>query len=381
MIIFLYLYSQRKKISLAILKKKKKILICPLDWGLGHATRCVPVIRKLLKNDQDVVIAADNRPLSFLEKEFPTLDFIRFEGLNVRYPSGGRMLAKLLFMYPEYKRSIRRDHEKLNDYIGKYKIDAVISDNRFGCFNKSVPSVYISHQLMIKAPHSIKFIESYLHKFHRKIIDKYDYCWVPDFNNSKSLSGDLANKYPVNKNYAFLGPLSRFSKSEKNPNTKKTIKILAILSGPEPQRSMLEGLLTEEFLKLPYKTAIVSGKTEIENVSYQLNNLTTYNNLQSEELLKTINDSELVICRSGYSSIMDLTVIHKKAIFIPTPGQTEQEYLANYHKEKGSFYFEKQKGFNLQRALEKADNYSPHQINNTEDILGQAINNLIKIIP
>ena len=363
------------------MKKKKKILICPLDWGLGHASRCVPIIKNLLENDQDVLIGADNRPLAFLEKEFPDLDFIKFEGINIRYPSTGSMILKLLSIYPELKRSIRKDNEKLSDYISAYKIDAVISDNRFGCYNTSIPSVYISHQLMIKAPQSLKFMEPFLHKFHKKIINKYNYCWVPDFNNGSSLSGDLANKYAVDDKYTFLGPLSRFSRTDNNSGDDHNFKILAIISGPEPQRSILEDLLRKEFLKLSCKTAIVSGKTEIENGSFQDENLTIYNTLQSEDLLKAINRSELIICRSGYSSIMDISILKKRAIFIPTPGQTEQQYLAIYHKEKGNFYFEEQNKFNLNRALDNADRFIPADIKNTEDLVGQAVKKLIKNIP
>ena len=360
--------------------KKKKILICPLDWGLGHATRCVPVIKKLLDFDLEVMIAADERPLAFLEKEFPDLDFIKFEGLKIRYPSKSNMTAKLLFMYPDYIKSIKRDNEKLQDYLDKYKFDAVISDNRFGCYNSGVLSIYITHQLMIKAPSSIKFTEPFLHRLHKKIINKYNFCWIPDFKDSESISGDLANKYPIDDNYSFIGPLSRFRNANKKSNKENIYKILAILSGPEPQRSILEDKLINEFLDLPFKTAIVSGKTEIENESYQLKNLTVFNNLRSDHLLNTLLSSEIVISRSGYSSIMDMVSVGKNAIFIPTPGQTEQEYLAKYHKSKGNFYYEKQSHFDLKRAMKESEKFIPNQVNNNNDLLDKAIKNLIKII-
>lgn len=358
--------------------KKKKILICPLEWGLGHATRCVPVIEKLLENDLEVIIAADGRPLAFLENEFPHLDIIKFPGLDIEYPRKNSIALSLFARYPTFIKWLRRDQEEVDRICEKYKINAVISDNRFGCYSKNIPSVYITHQIMIKAPAALKFSEPLLYKYHRKIINNYDLCWIPDHSGENTLSGDLAHSYPVGENYSFIGPLSRFKPSKEHPE--KKYKLLAIISGPEPQRSILENILKNKLQKLPYETAMVTGKTEEGQDSLKIKNLKIYSSLPSKALLKLIHESELVICRSGYSTIMDLSTIGVKAVFIPTPGQTEQEYLAAYHMKKHNYYYEKQSNFNIDRAIKESERYKPLISSSSGKQFSQAVEDLIKII-
>lgn len=339
---------------------RKTVLICPLDWGLGHATRCVPIIKELIADGARVIIAADNRPLAFLKKEFPDLEFVVFPGFNIVYPDSGSMVLKMLFSIPKILKGIRKEHRLLSKIISDKNIDIVISDNRFGLWNNSVKTVFITHQLMVKCPKQLKFLEFFLHKQNKRIIKKYDECWFPDFDSLNNLSADLSHKNKKPGNAHFIGPLSRFiGYAPSESHNEMVFDLIAILSGPEPQRTIFENIITEQVLANPdIKAVIIQGKTDCVQSKVIMDNIEIYPHLDTEALFEKISKSRLVLCRSGYSSIMDLARTGKKAILVPTPGQTEQEYLAKYFMNKNIFYASAQKRFILHDALAKANSYT-----------------------
>ncbi|OQX80049.1 MAG: hypothetical protein B6D61_02530, partial [Bacteroidetes bacterium 4484_249] len=313
------------------MQKKPNILVCPLDWGIGHATRCVPVINELLIQNANVIIGADNRPLAFLKQEFPNLQFIKFSGYKFSYPEKGSMALKMALSAPNFLFEIKKENKVLDKLIDKYNIDAVISDNRFGLYTKRIPCVFMTHQIMIKSSSGLKFLEPLLYRINKSFISKYSECWIPDFADELNLSGDLAHKKPLPRNSFYIGPLSRFKNSiSENLRNKKTkgfaYDFLVMLSGPEPQRTILEKRITKQLDKSELKGAIVSGKPETDEKHTLNENTEVYSHLETSKLKQLIIDSEIIISRPGYSTIMDLAVLGKKAIFIPTPGQTEQEY-------------------------------------------------------
>ncbi len=341
------------------MQKQKRILICPLDWGLGHATRCIPIIRLLLKKNAEVFVAAAAGPLALLKQEFPQLKFIQFKGYNIKYPRSGSMKMKMLLSIPKIVIGIKEEHEALEKIIDENKIDIVISDNRYGCWNKKVKSIFITHQLMIKAPIG----ENILHKKVLQYIDNYDECWIPDVADSANLSGDLAHKYELSKNSFFVGALSRFTKVNSVADKKdfsaslEMTNVVAILSGPEPQRSIFEKLVLEQLKQTDLKALVISGKTEEKQKIETIKSIKIISHLRSDEMQNAIQNSDIVLCRSGYSSIMDLACIGKKAIFVPTPGQTEQEYLAKMFMQKGIAFSQIQNSFDLKKALEASKKY------------------------
>jgi len=234
---------EHRKIPLKV-KKKLKILIAPLDWGIGHATRCVTIIREFSTRGHEVILGADGRTLAFLQQEFPGLQCISMPGYGIQYPKNGKMATHMLRAIPKIVSGIKKEHKQLKQIIQDYNIDLVFSDNRFGLWTKAVPCIYMTHQIMIKVPRALAFIEPLLYIFHRMIISKYDACWIPDSPGEINLSGDLSHKYPLRKNVAYVGPLSRFYGSElsyhsDNPEY-RNLKVLAIISGPEPQRSIFD---------------------------------------------------------------------------------------------------------------------------------------------
>jgi len=363
------------------LNEKPKILICPLDWGIGHATRDVPIIRELLKQGADVVIGADKRPLAFLKKEFPNLSFIKFPGYEIQYPSSGNMVLKMAASAPAILKKIKEENKFLDKLIDEIKPDAVISDNRFGLWTKRVPSVFITHQVMIKGP---ALFEPVLYKINLSYISKYDECWIPDVEDGNSLTGDLSHKYPLPENTFYIGPLSRFANNyDKNKqvlsdNNYKS-DILVMLSGPEPQRTILEDIILKQIKNSEYKCVILKGKTEEDKKEYADERIKVFSHLESKELEKYLRNANLIITRAGHSTVMDLAALGKNAILIPTPGQTEQEYIARRFFEKGVFYSVSQQDFDLQTALDESKNFSGVSLVSDGTKLRERISALINI--
>lgn len=350
----------------------KRILISPLNWGLGHATRCIPVIRLLIKKNAQVIIAADGRPLELLKQEFPQLEFIHLKSVVVTYPDSGSMMWKMFFSIPKILYGIYQEHQQLKKISVEKKIDIVISDNRFGLWNKGIKSVFMTHQVMIKTP----FAEKVLRRINLFFINKYDECWIPDVADSNNLSGDLSHKYALPSNAFFVGCLSRFNKINTSPTPAIMYDVMAIISGPEPQRSIFEKLVVEQLRQSKLKALVVCGKPETTQKTEIENNITKVSHLSSNEMQDAIQQSKIVIARSGYSTLMDLARLGKKAVFVPTPGQTEQEYLAERCMQKQIAYSQKQFEFDLQKALKEAEKYTEFEGFESNSLLEKRINAL-----
>ena len=309
-----------------------KILVCPLNWGLGHATRCVPIIRKLVSDGHELVVVADGFPLEFLQQEFPSLRFIEFPSYAIYYATGKSQVGAMLFNMPGIIAGIIREHFWLRDLLQSEHFDQVISDNRFGMWSRRVHSIYMTHQLMVKMPQGLKFLEPMVHGIHKVFINRYDECWIPDREENGGLSRDLSHKYSLPHNAKFIGTLSRFQDMEDTqPNS--DYDVVAIVSGVEPQRTMFENDLVLRFKDRPEKTLIVCGQPKAERIERQIGNVTLVLHLSDLQMAAALLGAKKIICRSGYSSIMDLDVLKclHKAELIPTPGQTEQEYLKALH--------------------------------------------------
>ncbi len=300
-----------------------------------------------------VLIAASGRSMYLLKKEFPDLTFIDLPGYNVSYSTRSNQLVKMIYSIPRILSGIIREHRQLKKIIDAYQIDLVLSDNRYGLWSKQIKSVFITHQLRIKCPPIVKFMEYPLFLITRFFITKYSQCWIPDSDTENNLSGDLSHSRHLPSNTRFIGHLSRFSQSETTEKKKFTYDLMVILSGPEPQRTIFEEIIIRQLSVSGLNAVIIRGITETENEYFLENHIKVFSHLSSNELKKYMDESELILCRSGYSGIMDLLSMNKPAILVPTPGQTEQEYLAAYLKQKNIFYSVPQKEFNLPVALKK----------------------------
>ncbi|MDR1591970.1 MAG: hypothetical protein LBS16_03690 [Prevotellaceae bacterium] len=312
----------------------RRILLCPLNWGLGHATRCVPIVKALLKAGKEVVIAADGLPLAFFQQEFGNLPTVRFAGIEGRYSRRQSQAGAMLRQLPYFLFAVIREHRQLKRLVEAHHIDTVISDNRFGCWLKSCESIYITHQLMVKMPG--RWLETIVHRLHHAIIIQYNACWIPDMPSVEdSLSGDLSHRYPLPANGRFIGILSRFEPTE--VVVPAVCRAVAILSGPEPQRTLLEEKLIARWENKHTPLLIVSGKLLDDSRCQQScgRNITLVSHLTTAELAALLASDAEIYCRSGYSTLMDLACLGRTATLIPTPGQTEQIYLAELAEKRG----------------------------------------------
>ena len=326
--------------------KKLRILVAPLNWGLGHATRCIPVIRALLEREVEVVLASDGRALALLREEFPQLPAFSLPAYRIRY-SHQNMILAFSWQIPRITWAIMREYFALRQLVQGEKIDGIISDNRFGCFHHSLPTVFLTHQLHIQIPGRLfaKFVNRINHFF----IRRFGECWVPDVRGTQSLAGILSA--PVhNLNVHYIGPLSRMGYEEKPIQ----YDLVAVLSGPEPQRTYFEKAILCQLKDTSLKTLIVQGKTEEQASETSINeNLTIIPFLGAQALNQALLSSEVVLSRTGYSTLMDLQVLQKKAILIPTPGQTEQEYLGEYWKNRSRFEISTLEELDIHKAWQK----------------------------
>lgn len=332
---------------------KKTILVAPLDWGLGHAARCIPIIKELEHYPVRVVIAGEGAVAAMLKQEFPQLQIIPLPGYKIKYSKNKRwFLLKLLIQFPGVMYSVLKEHRWLSKVKQELDLCAVISDNRFGLFSKSIPCIYITHQLSIKTGNSLS--EKLATLIHRNISKNYTQCWIPDFGKEKNLAGSLSHTVKLRRNHVYLGCLSRF---EHQTTSEITVELLIVLSGPEPQRTIFENLLLEQLKHYGGRVLFVRGlpgeNQKPPSVAFN-GNVEIKNHLPAKELNNAFESSAIIISRSGYTTIMDLAKLGRKAILVPTPGQAEQEYLAEYLSSQKMFLTMPQEKFVLKNALEQA---------------------------
>lgn len=327
----------------------KNILICPLNWGLGHATRCVPIIKDLTNQGNKVIIAADEGPLAFLQKEFPDHEFIKFPGFSPKYSRSNTQVFRMMRAFPGALCDFRRDHKTVESIVKNYNIDTVISDNRFGCWSKQAHSVFMTHQLHIQVPKVWKWATPIINLFNNSYIKKYDEVWVPDVEDEPSLGGKLSHPALNGVNTKYIGHLSRFS-SDNQSFTEKTNKFLVILSGPEPQRTMFENIVLKQARETKDNILILRAKPDSSELLRDVpDNASMFNHVDDDMFVKLVNSAEIIICRGGYSSLMDLKALGRTAFLVPTPGQTEQEYLARHLSKKQGWDWCRQGNFRLDK--------------------------------
>jgi len=352
------------------------ILIAPLDWGLGHATRCIPVIKYFLAQGCTVRIGASGPVAILLGANFPDLEILPLDGYNIRYSRHRKAFAAtIIFQVPKILKAIRREKKWLRRQQERYKFDLVISDNRYGLQLKEVTSVIMTHQLQIHSGQG-RVADWLLRRFHYPLLQKFDQCWVVDNPGSNNIGGALSHPGTIPANARYIGLLSQMEAGAVIGKGQQE-QILVILSGPEPMRGLLEAeLLKQAAACTAYTFILVAGNpggcipADIPgNVQYH-----TY--LDAAALQQQMTAAGFVICRSGYSTLMDLAALYRKALLIPTPGQAEQEYLGNYLMKKGLFLCRKQELLDLEKDISEGLTYPGFSGNNYYDggkLLGEAV--------
>jgi uncharacterized protein (TIGR00661 family) len=328
----------------------QKVVLAPLDWGLGHATRCIPIIRALKTNGYEVLVAAEGAQAHLLEKEFPGLEIIPLKGYRVRYSRNKWALPfRLLLQLPGLRRAISDEKQWLDRIIEEYKPAVVISDNRYGLSSNKVLCIFITHQLTVKAPFA--WVEKIIQRALYRYIEQYNCCWVPDVAGDENAAGILSHPavLPPTK-LKYIGLLSRFERKE----AEKKYDYCILLSGPEPQRTLLENKLITGLAKVSGKILLVRGKPGSDEVLQVPSNIEIKNHLPGYALQEALLQSEYIVCRSGYTTVMELLSLRRKAILIPTPGQTEQEYLAGKLQEEKICMSVSQDAFDCNRHFAEA---------------------------
>lgn len=355
---------------------KPRILVAPLDWGLGHATRCIPIISTLTRLGCNVLLAGEDKTACLLQQEFPHLPLIPLEGYRVRYARSGWELAlTLTAQIPRIISAIEKEKEWLDRIVEEHAIDAVISDNRYGLFHDKIPTVFITHQLLIKTGMG-KWGDEFLQGLNYQYIQQFGACWVPDHEGEDNLSGDLSHsgaKPSIPLRY--IGPLSRFE----GPEQHEEKHLLVLLSGPEPQRTIFEELLLEQLQPYDGPVVFVRGLPGSEEMPEHPSHVSMHNHLPAAQLKKVMEEASLVIARCGYSTVMDLAALRKKSILVPTPGQTEQVYLSGHLLQKGFALCAAQDKFRLANLLELSGqfNYVLPQASSPERYLEEAVEELV----
>ncbi len=330
--------------------------MAPLDWGLGHATRCIPVIRALLAGGYEVVIAGEGAQASLLQTEFPSLLCLPLQGYKVRYSKSAALLPLMLAkQIPGLMKVIRQENKWLHNIIGEHSINLVIADNRYGLYTDQVPCIFITHQLLIKAP--FRWVEKILQRINYQFINRFSACWVPDAEGEINAAGILSHPHrmpaaPVH----YIGLLSRFQQEPADI----IYDLCIILSGPEPQRTILEKKVLAGLDKVPGKILLVRGKPGSVEKLEMPENIEVKNHLPQAQLQKALLQSNYIVSRTGYTTVMELLSLHKRSILIPTPGQTEQEYLAKRLHGKHLCYTVNQEHFDWLKDLALAKKF-PYQ--------------------
>ena len=308
-----------------------KILIAPLNWGLGHAARCIPLIHSYLSKGNEVVLGGDGDSLLLLRRTFPDLRVVDLPSLELRYDDDPQQRSFYWRAIPLLIRFTLADRYYLRQVLAREKFDMVISDNRFGLFSRDVHSVYITHQLYPILPKRLRVFQPFARALHAYIYRRYDEVWVPDYEEVNGcLSGDLSHGGKYDKKAKYIGPLSRFQ-GEVGIEKNNTYRVVAIVSGLEPQRTIFEREIIQRFENHEDKVLLARGKMGVPQTVIQKNAITIVPSISDKDMVAVVRGAEKIIARSGYSTIMDLHALGVlgKAELHPTPGQSEQEYLSS----------------------------------------------------
>lgn len=352
-------------------KKQKRVIIAPLAWGLGHATRCMPMVEELLKLNCAVYAVLTEPQQALYAPVFgKRINIIPFDEIPVHYK--GSFAVAMVRQLPRFSAQYRREQSLASWLAEKLSPDLIISDNRYGFKQFDVPSVFIGHQLRPKAG----LFSPLAHLLGKRFTRGFDAIWVPDNGGEINLSGSLSHGGSPEISTTFIGPLTRFSAA---PMSKKPqYNWVALLSGPEPQRSALEALITEASETLDLRLAIVAGQPEAGTAPTMRGTITRFPHLDTPALSALIADSEAIICRSGYSTLCDLAALKRRALLIPTPGQTEQEYLAKHFNQQFNFEVAKQNQVTkIKKGLAKPGAFAAPFDIDLESSLGETLHQVL----
>jgi uncharacterized protein (TIGR00661 family) len=312
--------------------EKPRVFICPLNWGMGHASRVIPVVDHFQSLGYEILLGGSGKSGTLLQSAFPGLPFYTMPLFEITYSKRGFLLGfSIIRQIPAFLKAAIKEHRVLNRMISELQIDVVISDNRYGLFNSKAHCILITHQISPILPFIMRWAEYPVYLALKRVIRKFDECWIPDFKDpALNLSGQLSHRFSLHSNTRFIGILSRFTKITDQSHSKKhSYDMVIVLSGPPPHSEIFAHIVIRQSLQSAQKILIISGFQNIPASLYH-SNITIVKHLETKDFRTALMHAKIVVCRAGYSGIMDLIALGRTAYIIPTPGQTEQQYLANY---------------------------------------------------
>ena len=319
-----------------------KYLVAPLNWGLGHASRCVPLVQRFLEEGHEVILGGDGDSLTLLRKHFPKLRYVYLAPLQLRYSSGKSQVWAMIKAIPKLIRWSLQDHAMLQAVLREEHIDRVVSDNRFGLYSGQTECIYMTHQLHIMFPKPWKWLEPVAERLHARVCRHYHAVWVPDYEDfGHSLAGELSHvklstshfqllstfNFQLLSTVEYIGPLSRFATNDQMGNDQMDKwSVVAILSGLEPHRTLLEQEIIARYQGSDERVLIVQGLMNRPNMRFKRANITTVPYLDDRELVEAMSQAKRIIARSGYSTIMDLAALG----LLKSPINNHQSTITNH---------------------------------------------------
>ncbi len=343
------------------------------SWGLGHATRTLPIIRRFIEEGDEVTVVSHGGALALLRNELD--GGARFHDLEDYLPPTTitpKLLALDTFVsIPQYLGAMKREHDFVEKMLNGEKVDTIFSDNRFGFYSIKVPSFFMTHQLRIMNPIRSRFLESATERVALWLHKRLAGLIVPDFETD-GLSGRLAHGLSVidEREVHYIGALSDFERRAGEEN----IDVFASISGPEPQRAIFQELVLKQLKGFDGRAVVSLGKKEEPRIEGGIEIRGLLAKHEREDLL---NRSKVIISRSGYSTIMDLSALGRRSLLVPTPGQTEQEYLAEYHMDRGSFLCVPEHDLDIADQIGEVASWEPPKLQHSVE---RAVENAVGII-
>lgn len=304
----------------------------------------------MLELGWEISLAAEGKVAALLTKEFPALRVIPLKGYRISYPNKGALfIPKILLQVPKIILAIKNEHRWLDQQLDNNRWDLIISDNRYGLYTNRTKTVFITHQLGIISGFG-RLGDVLLRSMLYRWVNRFDTCWIPDAAGHINIAGKLSHPLSMPNHHAFIGPLSRLNKKPLRAED----YLLVLLSGPEPQRTILEKKLIDQLSDIDEKVVFVRGLPSGAALMPNRGRIRFENHLDANALSEMLSTAKMVICRSGYSSVMDLLKLKKRALLIPTPGQTEQVYLGKHLAAMQWFVVQEQSQLDLQKGIAAA---------------------------
>ncbi|MCQ2106147.1 MAG: glycosyl transferase family 28 [Fibrobacter sp.] len=366
-----------------------KVLVAPLDWGLGHATRCIPVIREFLRQGAEVELAVVKSNAKLLRGIFPELRQRLAPSYNIVYPKHGYNMGLWLAKNGAHLNSvIRFEHRYVEEMVERHHYDVVLSDNRFGFYSRKAKSIYMTHQRRIAFPPALSALESVGMMWHASVMRHFDEVWVPDIPEEPGYAGNMSHVRYCPRSVRYVGALSRFENApseneggtllESIPLENPQYKFVAVVSGVEPARSRFEKKLAEAFAGIPGRHLIIQGRPAAGIKTWTEGNVDFCTHLQDAAFSAAVRGAEHVVSRGGYSTVMDMAVLGASCIFVPTPGQYEQVILGRNLARAGFAYNIDEKDLSAGSLLRCSGSMKLPQVAKN-DLLHKAVSEVLKI--